>query len=148
MTLLTLAEFLHSHFKKHIIEDLISEHTFCFTDTVLDVEVSTGQVFKPMRLQVHVFTPKTLELLHHARLTTGTGSQQLILETPASAPVGIMALESDDMRKTCNKHVEDMIKNKKYAAQVAAGDSTRIPRSILEVILQFCSTKEHQVCYQ
>lgn len=101
-----------------------------------------------MVLRVNDFQSQR-EFLLHPRLTKGEGalppSQPLRLETPYSIPVGIVGLDMDDMRKKCDKHIEEMINNKRYADQVTAGDPNPIPRRILEIALRFRSATGKEV---
>jgi len=130
-----ISEFLHAHLNKRDVENLIAKHITGFTDTYLEVEVSTGEVFSPMVLPVNVFKPKTLGLLKHTRLARADPvdkEQDLQAVEMYSAPVGILS--------NCKKHIEDMIKNPQYVAQVTAGDRTPLPRGILEIVFKYSSS--------
>ena len=59
-----------------------------------------------------------------------------------SAPVGIMALSTSDLKKTLREHIERMISNPQYPAQTTAGDTTRVPLLILEEVRQYCVKTE------
>jgi hypothetical protein len=138
-----ISEFLHAHLNKRDVENLIAKHITGFTDTYLEVEVSTGEVFSPMVLPVNVFKPKTLGLLKHTRLARADPvdkEQDLQAVEMYSAPVGILFLELQEMRSNCKKHIEDMIKNPQYVAQVTAGDRTPLPRGILEIVFKYSSS--------
>jgi hypothetical protein len=83
-------EFMHGHLRKSKIEDMISEHISRFLDTVLTVEVSTGSVFKRMKLHTNTFVPKTGDLLQQSSLTPAEADQASQLVQRPSAPVGIL----------------------------------------------------------
>ena len=140
-SLLIMTEFLHAHFKKKQIEDLISEHTSGFNNTVLVVEVSTGELFKPMTLTANIFKPKTRELLRHASLVSQPGQDSQLVER-YSAPVGILGLSQSEMKKLCTEHINEMIANPGYAAQATAGDDTQLPYEILEIVRKYCAKKD------
>ncbi|KUJ15459.1 uncharacterized protein LY89DRAFT_783598 [Mollisia scopiformis] len=134
-------DYLHAHFKKKKIEDLISEHTSGFSNTVLVVDVSTGGLFKAMTLTANVFKPKTRELLRHASLVSQPGQDSQLVER-YSAPVGILGLSPPEMKKLCTEHIDEMIANPSYAAQATAGDDTKLPCEILEIVRKYCSKKD------
>jgi hypothetical protein len=133
---------MHGHLRKSKIEDLISEHTTRFLDTVLTVEVSTGSVFKPMRVRTNAFLPKTGDLLRQFSLTPAEADQASQLVQRPSAPVGILGLSLTDLKKKCNNHIEDMISNTQYAAQATAGDMSQLPRQILEIVCEYSAAKK------
>jgi hypothetical protein len=133
---------MHSHFRKSKIEDLISEHTTAFLDNVIVVEVSTGVVFRPMKLQTNTFTPSTSELLQQSSLTPPEADQASQLVQMASVPVGIMCLSPSDMKRKCKSHVEEMISNPQYAEQATSGDMSQLPKQILEIVCEFAAAKK------
>ncbi|TVY43304.1 hypothetical protein LOCC1_G005026 [Lachnellula occidentalis] len=130
-------DYLHSHFKKRKIEDLFNEHTSGFSDTVLDIDIATGECFKPMRLSANVFKPETLELLSQHRLATEQEEQSSPLVLQFSAPVGLLGLSTSEMKDKCKEHVAEMIANPEYVEQVTAGCNSQIPYSILAAATQF-----------
>ncbi|CZR58090.1 uncharacterized protein PAC_07980 [Phialocephala subalpina] len=134
-------EYLHLHFKKKKIEDLISEHTSGFSNTVLVVDVSTGGLFKPLTLSVNIFKPKDRELLRHASLVSQPGQDSQLVER-YSAPVGILGMSQSEMKKLCTEHIDEMIANPRYAAQATVGDDTQLPCEILEIVRKYCSKKD------
>jgi hypothetical protein len=140
--MLTVKDFLHSHLKKNAIEKFISENLDGFSNIQLDVGVSTGAVFKPLKLHVNVFQAKTWELLRQMRLADETGDQHAQLLKRYSPPVGLLGLSVPELRKKCEKHVGEMVKNPAYAAQTTAGDFTRLPEMILEIVRDYCDAKE------
>ena len=135
-------EFLHSHFEKKKIEGLINEHATGWTDKTIKVDVLTGADFKPMRLAVNVFIPRTAELLNLHQLTTEEEERASLLVCRYSAPVGLMCVSPSDLKKSCREHIETMIETKEYPSQATAGDLSPIPYLILEVIRQYCAAKE------
>jgi len=135
-------DFMHAHLRKNKIEDLISEHTTGFLDTVLVVEVSTGSVFKPMRVRTNAFLPKTGDLLRQSSLTPAEADQASQLVQRPSAPIGILGLSLAEMRKKCKNHIEDMISNTQYAAQATAGDMSQLPKQVLEIVCEYSAAKK------
>lgn len=130
---------MHCHLRKHKIEDLIAEHVSGFLDTVIMVEVSTGSVFKPMVLHANFFIPKTSELLAQSSLTPPEAEQPSQLVLLFSAPVGLLGLSVSELKKKCDKHIENMITNPQYPAQTTAGDPTQLPFRILEIVCQYAT---------
>lgn len=133
-----LIEYLHSHFKKRKIEELLNEHTNGFHDTVIEVAVHAGLCFKPLRLVVNLFRVKTLDLVEQHRLAAVNEEPQygpLVLQN--SAPIGLMGLSMSDLKDKCKEHIEEMIENPYYAMQVTAGEPTRIPYAILAAAQQY-----------
>lgn len=138
-------DFLHSHLHKKEIESLINEHSSGFIGSAFEVKVSTGSVFKPMRLHIHFFKPRhgwESELLKQHHLTVETEEKKSQFLCRYSAPVGLMALSISDVKKTLREHVEQMVAHPQYPAQTAAGDSTNLPLLILEIIQQYCSSTD------
>lgn len=140
--MLIVLEYLHAHFKKRRIEELVNEHTSGFSDAVLEIDVATGACFKPMRLSANVFKPKTWELLSQHRLATeqDDANSQLILQI--SAPVGLLGLSTLEMKDKCRDHVADMIESPEYVDQVTAGCTSQIPHAILAAAVQFAQSKD------
>jgi hypothetical protein len=139
---LIATEFMHAHLRKSKIEDLISMNTTGFLDAVIVVEVSTGSVFKPMRLHTNTFEAIGNELLEQSILTPPEADQAAQLVRMPSAPVGILGLSVSEMKKKCNKHVEDMISNTKYAEQATSGDVSGLPSQILEIVGEYVAAKK------
>jgi len=139
---LIVLEYLHAHLRKSKIEDLISEHTTGFLDTVITVEVSTGAAFKPMKLHTNTFAPSGDELTWQSSLTPPQPEQAAQLVRRPSVPVGILALSPTDMRRKCNKHVEDMISSPQYPEQATAGDASGLPKQILEIVCEYVAANK------
>jgi hypothetical protein len=135
-------EYLHSHLNKKEIEDLITANSYGFLDTTLDIDVSTGAVFEPLGVQTHVFDPKTWELVGHYQLAAEDDEQVPQLVQRYSAPIGIMGLLCSDMKVQCKEHIEAMIRNPLYTAQVTTGHRTKIPRTILETARKYNAVKD------
>ena len=140
--MLTATDYLHTHLKKNAIEKFISDNLDGFSNIQLDVEVSTGAVFKPLKLHVNIFQSKTWELLRQMRLADETGDQNAQLMQRYSPPVGLLGLSVSDLRKKCERHIGEMVKNPEYAGQTTAGDPTRLPEMILEIVRDYCDAKE------
>ncbi|TVY80421.1 hypothetical protein LSUE1_G003277 [Lachnellula suecica] len=135
-------EYMHAHFKKRKIEELLNEHTSGFGDIVLEIDVATGICFKPMRLIANVFEPKTWELLRQHRLATEGEDQTSGLVLQLSAPVGLLGLSTSEMKDKCREHIEEMIDNPEYVDQVMASCSSEIPYHILTAAVQFSKSKD------
>jgi hypothetical protein len=135
-------EFMHEHLRKSKIEDLITEHTKGFLDTVIVVEVSTGAVFRPMKIDTNIFKPRTTELLQQASLTPPEADQASQLVRMRSIPVGILGLSVSDMKKKCERHIEHMIAEPKYAEQATSGDPSLLPQQILEIVCEYVAAKK------
>lgn len=136
-----LIEYLHSHFKKKKIEELLDEHTNGFLNTMVEVAVHTGLCFKPLRLEAHLFQVKTLDLLGVVRLAVDKEQPQfdgLVIQN--SAPIGLMKISMSELKDKCKEHIEEMIENPYYAMQVTAGEPTRIPYAILAAAQQYSAS--------
>ncbi|RDW68411.1 hypothetical protein BP5796_09068 [Coleophoma crateriformis] len=134
-------EYLSAHLKKKSIEDLISEHTSGFYDNGIDVDVTTGASFKPMRLSTNFFRAESQELLLHHYLGTNLENKDLLVQQ-CSAPVGLLGVDVGELKKKCQQYIEDMIGNPLYAEQSCADNSTEVPRRVLEVIQRYISVKD------
>ncbi|RDL41411.1 uncharacterized protein BP5553_01390 [Venustampulla echinocandica] len=130
-------EYLHAHLKKRKIEDLVTENTNGFTDTVLEIEIGVGACFTPMRLLVNVFRPTSRELLTQHRLVVDGEVSDSPLVLQESVAVGLLGVSPSDMSIKCEYHIIEMIESCWYAAQVTAGDTSRIPYVILDIAQQY-----------
>lgn len=138
---LIVIEFMHSHLRKQSVKDFIKEHTTEFTDTVLDVDISTGLEFNPMRVRTNVFNTKTDELLRQSVLTPTEADQSSQLVQQYSVQLGIWPLALHDVKEMCDTHIEEMISNPKYIEQATAGDVSQLPKEILEIVREYSSAK-------
>jgi hypothetical protein len=129
--LLTASEYLHAHFKRRQIEDLVSEHTNGWTDYKYEVDIQTGACFKPMRLVVNSFAPKTYLLQYQNRLPTTLEKSGRWPINQTSANIGLMSMSTTELKETCREHVEEMVDNPDYALQVTVEDSNPMPYTIL-----------------
>lgn len=135
-------EYLHRHFEKKKMEDLVTANSNGFTKTVIDIAVSTGVVFEPLRIQTSVFEPKTWELISHYHLVSRQGEVAQLVER-YSAPVGVVSIFGLELKAQCKRHIEGMVSNPHYARQVTAGHKTGIPAKILEIARNYdVATKE------
>jgi hypothetical protein len=50
-----------------------------------------------------------------------------------------MALSPSDLKKMLREHIEQMVSNRQYPAQTTAGDATKAPLWILEIVRQYGS---------
>jgi hypothetical protein len=126
-----LEEYLHAHFKKTKIEDLISEHTNGWNDCLYEIDIQTGSCFKPMKLVVNSFAPKTYLLQYHNRLPTSSEKSGPWPINQTSANIGLMGMSTTELKEICREHVEEMVDNPDYALQVTVGDESQIPYTIL-----------------
>jgi hypothetical protein len=108
-----------------------------FVDRTIEAEVSTGQCFHPMKVLVNYFQPKGSDLLsvHHITAVTELSSPQLVRHD--SAPVGMMALSTSEMKIVCRDHIEKMVQKGEYALETTSGDPTQIPFLVLEVVTNY-----------
>ena len=134
--------YLHEHLNKRRIEELVTEHASGWLDLSIKVDISTGQIFQPMRLDTTVFTPKTVELTSQTRLTTVEEGQESQIVMQYSAPIGMMGLFLPQLKLKCEDHVEKMVRNPEYSGQCTAGDKTQLPRELLEVVGKYCEKKD------
>jgi hypothetical protein len=125
--------------RKSKIEDLISEHTTRFLDTTINVEVSTGSIFRPMILKTSFFEPSTDHLLHQSILTAAEIDHSPRWTRLSSAPIGILQLSLSEVKKMCKQHIEDMVSNSKYVnlldltARLSFGGLTFISNKYLRI---------------
>jgi len=90
-----------------------------------------------MRLHTNTFAPSTDELVFQFSLTPPMPEQAAQLVRRRSIPVGILGLSLSDMRRKCNKHIEDMISSPQYPEQATAGDASGLPKQILETACEY-----------
>ena len=100
---------MHAHLRKRKIEDLISEHTTGFLDRTLTVEVTVGDIFKPMRLSTNYFVPTDKDFLQQLSLPSAAGHRSSQFVRLPSAPIGILELSISEMKIKCNDYIENMI---------------------------------------
>lgn len=139
---LIASEFMHAHLRKSKIEDLVSDHTAGFLDTIITVEVSAGEVFRPMRLNTNTFTPSTAELLQQNYLLPVESHQTLQQVQMRSVPIGIMCLSPSDIKRKCKNYIEEMISNPQYADQATAGDMSQLPKQILKIVCAYATAQK------
>jgi len=133
-------KFLHSQFDKRKIEALVLKHTNGFRSVTIVVELSAGAAFKPMKVCANIFRRKTNALLRQSRLIAGTGSNQNSeLEEQDSLPIGILGLSPSSLKKTCSKHIEEMVASPGYARQVSAGDQSPLAFQLLSAIQKYAA---------
>ncbi|KAH8650830.1 hypothetical protein BGZ60DRAFT_189841 [Tricladium varicosporioides] len=141
-------DFLHSHFKKRKIEDLLNEHTSGFTDTTLQVEVAAGACFKPLVVVANVFRPQTWELLGQHRLAIDQENQASRLVLQNSAPVGLLGVPTAELKEKCRDHIEQMIKNKAYPGHISPVGATQIPYNVLWAAQIYVGTSKDSLVQQ
>lgn len=95
-----------------------------------------------MKLLVHVFSPKTYLLHYQHRLATSHEQQDKWPINQTSAPIGLMGVSSTDLKEICRDHIEEMVDNPEYAAQVTASDTNQTPYAILEAAQQYYKSTE------
>lgn len=139
---LITSEFMHAHLRKSKIEDLVSDHTAGFLDTIITVEVSAGEVFRPMRLNTNTFTPSTTELLQQNYLLPVESHQTSQQVQMRSVPIGIMCLSPSEIKRKCKNYIEEMISNPQYADQATAGDMSQLPKQILKIVCAYATAQK------
>jgi hypothetical protein len=139
---LIASEFMHAHLRKSKIEDLVSDHTAGFLDTIITVEVSAGEVFRPMRLNTNTFAPSTAELLQQNYLLPAEMPLTSQLVRVRSVPIGIMCLSPSDIKRKCKNYIEEMISNPQYADQATAGDMSQLPKQILRIVCAYAAAQK------
>lgn len=120
--------------------DLFNDHTYGWTNTSLEIEVSTGSRFPPMKLPAYVFRPKSWDLLqvHQYGFESSAGRSQPVCRF--SAPIGLMALSpSAPLRLECKEHIEKMMRAPGYVLESTAAQATHIPFLILNAIHKYSS---------
>ena len=142
---LTCSDLLTSHLTAKKVEDLISENSRGFLDQRLHVEVSTGQSFVPMRLEVNMFEPRGSYLLFQRDLEPKdeSSSQSNWREC---APVGLLAFSNDELEETCQNYIHSMLQCPCYAEAVTKGESSPLRRKILAAVFKYSqkvSNKPH-----
>jgi hypothetical protein len=128
------AEYLHSHFEFGEVKNFINELSSGFSDTTLEIQIATGGSFQPMILDANLFRPKTW--------ITTIDWQKSPPTQQYCAPIGLSGTAASQLGIICRKHIEAMVENPAYAAQVTAGDSTQIPREILCVAQRYSTAKD------
>jgi len=139
---LIASEFMHAHLRKSKIEDLVSDNTAGYLDTIITVEVSAGEVFRPMRLNTNTFAPSTAELLQQNYLLPAERPLTSQLVRVRSVPIGIMCLSPSDIKRKCKNYIEEMISNPQYADQATAGDMSQLPKQILRIVCAYAAAQK------
>jgi hypothetical protein len=131
-------DFLHHHLTKREVENLANMHIVGWTGTFITVAVSTGPMFKPIRLSTLVFKPKTTELTTQTRLTTANEGQDSQIVMQDSAPIGLQGISGTELEKNCKRHIDRMVAHPAYPTQSTAGNPNQLPREILEIVKKYC----------
>jgi hypothetical protein len=133
---------LVAHLNKNEVKSLIARDVESFIGPGRVVQVHCGNSFTPMELTVHFFRHKTDNLLNHHYLS-GSGKEQMLRMTiKCSAPVGILGIDTDDLKKKCMSSIRSMVSHPKYARQVTAGEKSGIYRRALELIHRYSEVEK------
>lgn len=137
-----------SHFNKVEIQNLMNEHISMFTTNTFQVGITSGYSFKPMRLVVHQFSPRTEHLVHHHQTRIQSDGEKKTPRTShrIGAPLGLLGIDMEELQPMCDAHIRSMVENPAYASQSTAGLSTRIPRKLLEIMREYCYETPEKVC--
>jgi hypothetical protein len=142
---LILIDFLTSHLEKTEVENLITSHSNGFRNERYKVHVTTGNVFTPMQLIVHLFNPKGFYFCEQQHLPTGETSYPLELVCRYSAPVGLMGIDSGQLENRCMKYIESMVNSPIYVDHVTQGDKSQLRQDILRAIFKYIHNQEEEV---
>ena len=96
-----------------------------------EIGIQTGTCFKPMKLVVNSFAPKTYLLQYQHRLPTTLEESGRWPINQTSANIGLMSMSTTELKEICREHVEEMVDNPEYAPQVTVEDSSKVPYTIL-----------------
>jgi hypothetical protein len=58
------------------------------------------------------------------------------------APVGILGVDIDDLKKECMSCIKSMVSHPEYAGQVTAGEKSGIYRRALEIIHRYSKVEK------
>jgi hypothetical protein len=96
-----------------------------------EIDIRTGVCFKPLRLVVNAFRPKTYLLQYQNRLPTSLEQHDRWPINQTSAHIGLLDVPTIDLKEKCREHVEEMVDHLDYATQVTIEDPNRMPYTIL-----------------
>ncbi len=139
---LTIVAVLISHFKKEEVKSLIVRNVESFINPGRVVKVHCGRSFTPMELTVHFFRHKTDTLLNRHNFTGPDKERALRMITRGCAPVGILGVDIDDLKKQCMSCIKSMVSNPAYVTQVSAGEQSGIYRRVLEIIHRYSKVEQ------
>jgi hypothetical protein len=95
-----------------------------------------------MELTVHFFRPKTETLLKHHHFTGPGKERTLRMVIRRCAPVGILGVDIDDLKKECMSCIMSMASHPEYTRQVTAGEKSGIYRRTLEIIHRYSNIEK------
>jgi len=135
--------YLHDHLTTQSLTDLAKENVSGWdTKFSVSLEISTGQIFKPMILTTTRFYSETEELNKQTRLTTLAERNPLEIVVDTSVPLAILGLSPVELKENCRKHIEEMVKNPEYSAHCTADDPSNLPRCILDIVQEYCNKRD------
>jgi hypothetical protein len=128
---------LISHFNKKEVKSLIGRNVQKFIGHGRVVKVHCGSAFNPMELTVHFFIHKTDTLLNRHHFTGPGKERTLRMIIRRCAPVGMLGVDTDVLKKECLSCIQSMVSHPAYAKQVTAGDMSGIYRRVLGIIHRY-----------
>ena len=100
----------------------VKDNVHAFYRPQFEIEVSVGEAFATMRLPVVEFKPKI----------SYCGGVPLALAK--------LAPENTHIHIVCTQYIEAMYRSPSYAASVSAADATPLARTVLQSVLNFCTS--------
>ena len=95
-----------------------------------------------MELTVHFFIHKTDTLLNRHHFTGPGKERTLRMMVRRCAPVGMLGVDTDALKKECLLCIKSMVSHPVYARQVTAGDKSGIYRRALEIIHRYSKVEK------
>jgi hypothetical protein len=105
----------------------------------MEIEISSGPDYPPIRLTVHEFLPKNLEFLYlkYVGTTNGAGEKCHKFTESFAPPLGIDGDYLVDLRKKCKSHVNSIIDQERDIGEATRGDTSMLSWEIFEAINRY-----------
>jgi hypothetical protein len=149
-------DFLRTHLRKDEVTNYIRNNVDDFgvggRPHPCEVELYSGPTFtSTLTLNASFFTAKTIEVMQHWHVVSGSDRVDLMAHN--SAPIGVDLSQStarEELRKRTKSYVQQLIKEPSFATQVTDSlRSTTLPRTVLSLVQTFAEqTDVHNTVHE
>jgi hypothetical protein len=126
------------------VQKLIDENVVGFTDNQIEVHISSGPNYPPIRVIVHEFIPANNELLAVHCAPPDISDPKPSIEEVYAPPFGLIdnnGKDRDKLRRSCREHIKVMIEHSQVFPTAASGNSAPLSCEIYEVVNRYGQSK-------
>jgi hypothetical protein len=118
---------------------LIKDNSRGFTDNKIEIEISSGPDYPPIRLTVCEFVPKNREFLFlkYVETTNDTGKKCYKFTESFAPPLGLDRDDLVDLREKCKSHVSSIIDRERDIGEATRGDTSMLSWEVFEAINRY-----------